>query len=398
LVVEGQGQQGAGIKIFLIAGEPSGDILGARLMAGIKRATKPSVQFVGVGGERMEKEGLETLFPMTELSVMGVAEIVPHLPRLLRRISETARAIRDVEPDMIVTIDAPAFCFRVLKRLRNLAIIKVHYVAPTVWAWRPWRARKIAPLVDHLMVLLPFEPPYFDAVGLSTTFVGHPVLESDTGKADVMEFRLAHNIAPEVPLLCLLPGSRRGELAKLLPPFKEAVQRLSLKFPDLRIVVPTLGGLAPALRAELQSWAMPIIVVEGERDKFNAMAAADVALAASGTVALELALMGVPNVIAYRVHPITAIIVSRLMKVKYVNLVNFLVDRPAVPEFLQVECRGDLLSDAVAHLLTDKDAADMQKTAMGDAMALLSSGTTAPSDKAAATVLELISNLDPATS
>ena len=398
MTADGQGDQGAGIKIFLIAGEPSGDILGARLMAGINRAANTPVQFVGVGGERMEKEGLETLFSMTELSVMGVAEIVPHLPRLLRRISDTARAIRDVAPDVIVTIDAPAFCFRVLKRLRNSTIPKVHYVAPTVWAWRPGRARKIVSLVDHLMVLLPFEPPYFEAVGLSTTFVGHPVLESDTGQADGRRFRLAHNIAPDVPLLCLLPGSRRGELAKLLPPFKEAVQRLASKFSNLRVVLPTLTDLAPALRLEVQSWQMPITVVEGEQDKFSAMAAADVALAASGTVALELALLGVPNVIAYRLNPITAAIVARLIKVKYVNLVNLLVDRLVVPEYLQAECRGDLLSDAVEQLLTDKNAADAQKTAMDAAVALLSSGTTSPSDKAAATVLNLIGNLDTVTS
>jgi lipid-A-disaccharide synthase len=360
-------------------------------MAALKLATSDPVQFMGVGGESMKSQGLDTLFPLSELSVMGVAEIIPHLPRLLRRIFETAEAVRAAQPDLIVTIDAPAFCFRVLKQLKRSSIVKIHYVAPTVWAWRPWRARKMAPLVDHLMVLLPFEPPYFEAVGLSTSFVGHPVLENNISEVDGKSFRQAHGIGLDDPLLALLPGSRRGEIKYLLPPFKEAVARLKSKFPALRVVVPTIPSLADTLRAELQNWSHPVKIVEGEPEKFGAMEAADVALAASGTVALELALFGVPNVIAYRVHPLTAAIVRRLVKVKYANLVNSLIDRAAVPEFIQADCRGDLLSDAVEKLLTDGAAADAQKTAMGEAMALLSPGGATPSDRAARTVLDLIS-------
>lgn len=358
-------------------------------MAALKRAAGEPVDFVGVGGDRMVAEGLDSLFPLSELSVMGIAEVIPHIRRLLGRISETAQAVRDAQPDVIVTIDAPAFCLRVLRRLRDSSAVKVHFVAPTVWAWRPWRARKMASLVDHLMTLLPFEPPYFEAVGLSTDFVGHPVLERNVGDFDGSSFRQRHNVGADAPLLCLLPGSRRGEMKYLLPPFREAVTQLTKRNSALRVVVPTLAGLSGALRAEFQHWPIPVTVVDGEQDKFSAMAASDVALAASGTVALELALFGVPNVIAYRVHPLTAAVVGRLVKVKYANLVNLLVDREAVPEFIQARCRGDLLADAVEKLLTDADAVAAQKAAMRDAMSQLSAGPSAPSDMAAKSVLKI---------
>ena len=358
-------------------------------MASIKRATSEPVEFLGVGGDWMRSEGLDTLFPLSELSVMGVAEILPHLARLRGRISETIEAAKNAQPDLIITIDAPAFCFRVLKRLKGLSTKKIHYVAPTVWAWRPGRARKIAPLVDHLMVLLPFEPPYFRVVGLPTTFVGHPVLENNIGKAEDENFRHGREIEADVPLLCLLPGSRRGELKYLLPPFKEAVNLLKSRIPTLQIVVPTVKNLSDILREELQDWEIPFSIVEGQQEKFGAMAAANAALAASGTVALELAVLGVPNVIAYRVHPVTAAIVRRLVRVKYANLVNLLIDREAVPEFIQQECRGDLLCDAIENLLENSVVADTQKLAMAEAIALLSPGEAVPSDVAADTVLRL---------
>ncbi|MDC0033484.1 lipid-A-disaccharide synthase [Alphaproteobacteria bacterium] len=378
----------------MIAGEPSGDVLGGRLMAGIKRATIEPVRFVGIGGERMKSEGLELLFPLSELSVMGIAEIIPHLSRLLRRVSQTVAAIRDSQPDLIITVDAPAFCFRVLKQLKNSSAVRIHYVAPTVWAWRPWRAQKIASLVDHLLVLFPFEPPYFEAVGLSTTFVGHPVLENEVSKVDGTKFRQNHGIKPNIPLLCVLPGSRRGEIKYLLPSFKKTICRLKSKFPALQVVVPSIATLADILRAEFLHGPVLVTVVEGEEEKFGAMAAADVALAASGTVALELALFGVPNIVAYRVHPLTAAIVGLLVRVKYANLVNLLVDREAVPEFIQANCREDLLCDALENLLTKEAVMVAQKKAMREAMALLSPDVRTPSDMAANKILDLVGNLN----
>jgi len=377
------------LRIFLIAGEPSGDVLGARLMAALKRRTGGAVEFAGVGGERMAAEGLRSLFPMSELSVMGIAEIVPRIGGLLRRISETAAAIRQRRPDAVVTIDAPAFSVRVLRRIAGTGIPKIHYVAPTVWAWRPWRARKFAAVVDRLMVLLPFEPPWFERAGLAATFVGHPVLEGGVASADGARFRTAHGIAARAPLLCVLPGSRRGEVSRLLPPFADAVARLHRRFPDLQIVIPTVGNVAAEVRTMTAGWAPRVTIVEGDRDKYDAMAASDAALAASGTVALELALSGVPTVIGYRVHPLTAAILRRMVTVSHFSLVNILLGREAVPEFFQSACRGDLLAAEVLPLLTDATAADAQRRAMAEAVGMLSPPDGTPSDAAASVVLSL---------
>jgi len=381
---------GTPLRVFLIAGEPSGDALGARLMAAIRRQSGSGAEFAGIGGPCMASEGLESLFPMSELSVMGIAEVLPRAVRLLRRMGQTAAAIRRLRPDVVVTIDAPSFCFGVLRRIRDAPTRKIHYVAPTVWAWRPWRARKFAAVLDHLMVLLPFEPPFFERAGLAATFVGHPVLESGVRGADGGRFRTTRGIAPDAPLLCVLPGSRRGEIRRHLPPFAEAVARLHARFPALRVVVPTVPAVADEVAAHLAGWPMPVMLVAGDAEKYDAMAAADAALAASGTVALELALSAVPSVIAYRVNPVTAAIVRRMLRVMYFNLVNLLLEREAMPEFLQENCRGDLLADAVGRLMTDAAAADAQRAAAAEAMAMLSPGGRSPSDAAAEVVISVV--------
>lgn len=375
------------LRVFIIAGEPSGDALGVRLMGAIRRASGDGVEFTGIGGPRMASEGLSSLFPMSELSVMGLAEVLPRAIRLLRRMAQTAAEIRRQRPDVVVTIDAPSFCFGVLRRVRDVPARKIHYVAPQVWAWRPARARKVAGMLDHLMVLLPFEVPFFERVGLGTTFVGHPVLECGVRQADGRRFRATHGIAPDKPLLCLLPGSRRGEVLRHLPPFADAAARLHAKFPGLTVVVPTVPTVEAVVRSHAGTWPMPVIVTAEDAGKYDAMAAADAALAASGTVALELALSAVPTVIAYRVNPLTAAVVRRMLRVMYCNLVNLLLEREAVPEFLQEKCRGDLLAEAVARLMTDGAAADAQRAAVAEALAMLSPGNRSPSDAAAAVVL-----------
>lgn len=386
----GEPSAGAPLTIFVIAGEPSGDLLGARLIrAARKQAGATQLTFTGIGGPRMEAEGLTSLFPMSELAVMGFAEVLPRAFSLLRRMSETARAIKANSPDVLVTIDAPSFCFGVLRRLRNFSVKKVHYVAPTVWAWRPGRARKIAPLLDHLMVLLPFEPPYFEKVGLPTTFVGHSILESAVQKSNGAAFRKNHGILDENLLLCVLLGSRRNEVKTHLPVFSETVARLHEIFPSLKIVVPTVSTVAEDVRAEVSRWPTDVIVVETDQDKYDAMAAANAALAVSGTVSLELAMSSVPAVIAYRIHPISAFILRRLMTVKYANLINWLLDREAVPEFLQEKCRADLLTDAVSDLLRDNAATEKQRAAAALAIAMLAPGQDNPSDAAASVVLDL---------
>lgn len=379
--------------IFLIAGEPSGDVLGARLMAALKQATGGQVRFAGVGGERMIAEGLDSLFPMEELTLFGLAELLPKLPNLIRRINQTAGAILAAKPDAVVTIDAPDFCFRVLKKVRRAdrGIRLIHYVAPTVWAWRPGRAAKIAKFLDHLLVLLPFEPPYFEAVGLPATFVGHSIVEAGVEKGDGAAFRARHGIPDDVPLLCVLPGSRRSEIKVLLPDFAATLALLKSKFPTLRAVVPTLGKVAAPVRSAAADWPVPTLVVEGDGEKYDAMAAADAGLAASGTVALELALARLPSVIAYRIHPLTYRLYRRLIRVKYANLVNIMLDRMLVPERLQGDCTPPKLVEAVAQLLEEPAARRDQVDGVAQVARWLGQGgDKTPSQRAADAVLKVV--------
>lgn len=379
--------------IFLVAGEPSGDVLGARLMAGLKQATGGQVRFAGIGGERMIAEGLDSLFPMEELTLFGLAELLPKLPNILRRIRQTSETVLAMKPDAVVTIDAPDFCFRVAKKVRKAdpSIKLIHYVAPTVWAWRPGRAKKIAAFLDHLLVLLPFEPPYFEKVGLPATFVGHSIVEAGVERGDGAAFRARHGLAPETMLLTVLPGSRRSEIKVLLPDFGHTLSILAQRHPDLRVVVPTLGKVAGAVRDAVAGWPLAPIVVEGDAEKYGAFAASTAALAASGTVALELALARLPAIIAYRIHPLTYRLYRRLIRVKFANLVNIMQDRMLVPEYLQGDCVPDRLADAVDRLLSDPAARQAQIDGVAEVARWLGQGEAKPpSGRAAEAVLAVI--------
>lgn len=385
-----QPEAGPGPLIFLVAGEPSGDVLGAHLMDALLRRTDGRARFTGVGGPMMQERGLESLFPITDIAVMGLAEVVPRLPLVLRRIRETAAAAIRLRPDAVVSIDSPDFSFRVQRRLKRLNVPRIHYVAPQVWAWKPRRAKQVATLVDHLLTLLPFEPPLFERYGLACTFVGHPVIESGADAGDGPGFRTRRGIARDAPLLCLLPGSRMGEVRRMLPPFAGAVARLAEQFPGLAVVLPTVPGVAGYVRAQTAAWPLPPIIVENNGAKYDVMAAANAALAASGTVALELALAGTPSVIGYRMHPFTWHLVKVMVKVDYANIVNLLLKREAVPERLQERCSPDSLADAVATLLRDRAAVEAQRAACAEALAMLRHPDALPSDRAAAAVLACI--------
>jgi lipid-A-disaccharide synthase len=376
--------------VFLVAGEPSGDVLGGRLMAALDRATGGRVRFAGVGGPNMEACGLESLFPMGDLSVMGVTEVLPRLPRLLRRLRQTVVAAKSTRPAAVVTIDSPDFNFRVARRLRGKGFPLIHYVAPTVWAWRPGRARAIAAFLDHVLTLLPFEPPYFEAAGLASTFVGHPVVESGAGDGDGAAFRRRHGIDPQAPLVCFLPGSRGGEVGPLMPVFGETLARLRTGRPDLRAVIATVPTVSGAVSAAAQDWPAAPFVVTDTGEKYDAFAAANAALAASGTVALELAMAGTPAVIAYKMNPLTAFLARRLIRVRFVNLVNIVLDRPAVPEFLQSDCRAERLAAAVDHLLGDVEARAQQVAAGRDVLRRLGLGGPPAGERAARVVLGVI--------
>ena len=377
------------LTVFLLAGEPSGDYLGAGLMASLRARSERPVRFVGVGGSRMAENGLASLYPMEDIAHFGAAELIPHLRLVLRRIRETVDAIRIHRPDVVVTIDVPGFAFRVGARLKDSDVPLVHYVAPQVWAWKPRRAREIAAFLDHLLVLLPFEPPYFEVEGLPATFVGHPVIESGAAAGDGPAFRHRHGIDPSAPLLCVLPGSRRGEIRRLLPVFGGAVALLSGERPRLQAVVPAVEALRDEIESAVGHWPLRTIVVGGD-ERFDAFAAADVALAASGTVALELALAGTPSVIAYRLNPITAWVLKRAIRVQRVSLVNLLVEDEIFPELLQERCRPDRLAAALALSLDNPEERERQRAGCARAVAKLAPAGWRPSDRAADAVLEVI--------
>lgn len=379
--------------VTVIAGEPSGDLLGGRLIGALRGKVGARLRIDGIGGEAMTAAGLSSWFPMRDLSVMGLAEVLRHLPRLMSRLSQTVAAIEADPPDMLVTIDAPDFCFRVVQRLKRRGKVTgtrfVHLVAPTVWAWRPGRAAKIARFLDHLLVLLPFEPPYFERHGLGATFIGHPVVEGGADRGDGPGFRNRHGIATDRPLLLLLPGSRRGEIDRMLPVFVEAAARLHASVTDLEVVVPTLPDLADVVSGHLARAHFDHQVVTAVAERFDAFAAGDLAIAASGTVAQELALAGTPMVIGYRLNPVTAWIARRLVKVPYVTLINLIVEEGVIPERLLEACTPDALAAAAAPLMRSVEGA-RQVARAAEALTALGRGGPSPGARAADAILKLL--------
>ncbi len=373
--------------IYIVAGEASGDQVGARLIRALKK--KGYTNFAGVGGQAMIREGFQSFFPMKELSVMGIFEIIPHVPRILKRLRQTQKDILQKQPAVVVTIDSPGFCFRLAKKLHPYAIPLVHYTAPTVWAWRPKRAGKISKIFNHLLVLFPHEPPYFVKEGLPTTFVGHPLIEMNLTPERGKYFRQHYNFKEEEPLLCLLPGSRQNEIDRLLPVFIEALKLLKVNFPHLQIVMPTVLSLKEYVLERLSEYNLSILLITDQDDKIAAMAASDVALAASGTVALELALTETPTVIAYRINKLTALIVRRLLKTPYVCLTNILLGRLVVPELLQENCTPEKIYKALL-----KEMSGSQKKELSQIRALISPLSETSSDIAAREIIKFIKHKD----
>ena len=375
------------MKVFIIAGEPSGDKLGAALMAGLNQLV-PHVTFAGVGGEGMEAAGLSSLFPMSDLSVMGLAEVLPRIRLLRQRIAQTAAAIGEHKPDLVVTIDSPDFCLRVLRiaRMARPDLPVVHYVAPSVWAWRPGRSARMAPLVDHVLALLPFEPPYRQAAGMSCDFVGHPVVaeaRASTAEVAALKARFPGRI------MLALPGSRGGEIARLAPRFGAALAQV---VPDgMQVLVPSVASQADAMRAEVARWKVSAHVLTDKIEKRAAFAAAELALAASGTVSLELAANETPMVIAYDVNPVTRFLAQRLIRLETVTLVNLVSETRAVPEFLGRDCTPDKIAPALKALIDTEAARAAQHQAMQVTMTRLGQGSEAPGLRAARSVLNFMS-------
>ncbi len=377
------------MRVFVIAGEASGDQLGAGLMRALRRL-QPDTEFLGIGGTAMGAEGLDSLIPLDDLAVMGFLPVIRHLPRLLRRMNEAVAAVRAAQPDVLIIIDSPDFTHRVARRVRNFMpkLPVVDYVSPTVWAWRGGRAAKMRGYVDHVLALLPFEPAAHSSLGgPPCTYVGHPLLERlDDLMPDAEDLRRRES---KPPLLLVLPGSRRSEIERLMPVFAATLERLADKNGNFDAVLPAVAHLEDEIRKRVGNWRVRPRVVSTEAEKFAAFRSARAALAASGTVTLELALAHVPMVVAYRLSWIE-FQARHFISVNSIVLPNLILGENVVPEFLQERCEPQALADALAKLIAggpERDTQDHGFTRLGE-MLRLQPGET-PSARAADIVLSI---------
>ena len=372
-------------KVFLIATEESGDRLGANLMKVLRQRLGGAVRFEGVGGQSMAREGLASLFPIEELSIMGFSAVLRQLPMILRRIRQTADAVTLASPDILVIIDGPDFTHRVARRVRarDPSLPIVDYVSPSVWAWRPGRARAMLGYVDHVLALLPFEPKVYRRLhGPPCSYVGHPLVEQiDMLRPDADEQRRRQD---QPPVVLVLPGSRRGEISHHMAVFGETLGLLDLPFEP---VLPTMPHLQDVIREGVKSWPVQPRIIVGEQEKKAAFRSAHAAFVKSGTVTLELALAGVPMVAAYKVGAVEAWILRRAIRGSSVILANLVIGENVVPEFLQQDCTAAKLAPALRDILSDSPLRRRQTEAFAELDAIMSTGGQPPSARAADIVL-----------
>jgi lipid-A-disaccharide synthase len=375
-------------KIFLIATEESGDRLGAHLMKVLRQRLGGAVRFEGVGGQSMAREGLTSLFPIEELSIIGLAAVLKQLPKVLRLIRETVGAVMRAHPDILVIIDSPDFTHRVARRVRarDPAIPIIDYVSPSVWAWRPGRARAMRAYIDHVLALLPFEPEEYRRLrGPPCSYVGHPLTEQLATLRPGAEEQKRRNEAP--PVLLALPGSRRSEIRHHMAVFGETLGRLHAVGIAFELILPTMPHLLEVIQQGVKSWKIAPRIVVGEQEKRAAFRIANAALAKSGTVTLELALAGVPMVTAYRTGALEAWILLRAISVRSVILANLVVGENVVPEFIQQDCTPEKLVPALREILADSPSRRRQVEAFARIDTMMSTGNQPPGVRAADIVL-----------
>ncbi len=386
---------GAPLKVFIVAGEHSGDALGAKLIPAIRAQHHGKLQLLGVGGPLMAAEGLASLFPLDEVAVMGPVAILKALPRIVRRVYQTVDAAKDFNPDVIVIIDSPEFTHPIAKRLRrampNVPI--VDYVSPSVWAWRSGRAAKMVAYVDHVLALLPFEPDAHRRLGgPACTYIGHPLIERrkwlQTLDPAPLQQRL--QLSSDRPVLVVLPGSRGSEISQLITPFGDTLRELQRLGIRPQVVLPAVSAKSDLIEDLVRDWPVAPHIVVGEDDKFRAFKLADAALAASGTVTLELGMSRVPMVVAYRVEK-AATIVRYLLNIPSVVLANLVLGSEPFPEFLQEDCTPAKMAPAIVNLLTDTPARSQQLEALDAIPAAMASPAEHPSETAAQVVLSYVS-------
>ncbi|OJU28042.1 MAG: lipid-A-disaccharide synthase [Nitrobacter sp. 62-13] len=379
------------LRIFLIATEESGDRLGSSLMKALRQRLDDAVRFEGVGGQSMAREGLTSLFPIEELSIIGFAAVVKQLPMILRRIRETADAVIATAPDMLVIIDSPDFTHRVARRVRarNPAVPIVDYVSPSVWAWRPGRARAMRSYVDHVLALLPFEPDEYRRLGgPPCTYVGHPLIEQVRLLRPDAQERERRDASP--PVLLVLPGSRRSEIRHHMSVFGKTLQILQQGIPDVDVILPTMPHLADEITTAVADWPLRPQIVVGEDDKRAAFRIARAALAKSGTVTLELALAGVPMIAAYKAGAVEAWIAQRVIRVSSVILANLVIGENVIPEFLQKDCVPDRLAAGLREVMGDTPLRRRQLEAFAGLDAIMATDNQSPSSRAADVVLAVL--------
>jgi lipid-A-disaccharide synthase len=378
------------MKIYFVTGEPSGDLLASSLMKVLK-GKAPDAEFYGIGGETMSLYGFKSLFNMAELSVMGFFEVVPRLPSILRRIKQTVADIENVNPDIIITVDSWGFVSTLLARLKkkNITIPKLHYVAPQVWAWKKGRAKNVAKLTDRLMTLLPNEPKYFEKYGLKCDFVGHPVVEIKTDEIDASNFRTRYNIPCDANIISVLPGSRNSEVKRLIPVFKNVIRILSTKIENLYVVIPTVETVVDEISKAFNDMDVPCRIITGRNERYAAFKQSMTAIAASGTVSLELASFETPHVIAYKFNAFTNLLADIFVNVRFANLINLLCDKEIIPEFLTYKCRADLIAPKIFELVDSKITENMIKDT-SEGLRKLRLPDILPSEKAAEIVMEMI--------
>jgi lipid-A-disaccharide synthase len=381
----------APLTVMLVAAEASGDDRGAGLARALKRRLGDRVRFVGVGGERLRAEGLESPFDIADLSIFGLLEGLLAWRNVVRRADQTAAVAAREKPDVAVLIDSWGFTLRVAQRLRRLdpKLPLVKYVAPQVWASRPGRARTAAQWFDLLLTIHAFDGPAFEREGMQVAFVGDSTLAIDFGKADPAGFRSTIGAAPDDPILLVLPGSRPSEIERVMPAFEDAVHLLKADRPGLQVVVPAAPTVADLVKARVAGWPHRAHVVEGDDAKRGAMKAATVALACSGTVTTELALAGCPMVVGYRLGPLTYAILKRLIRTKHVTLFNIAAQDFVAPELIQRDCNGPALAAEVARRLDDPDLRRRQAERQSEALGKMGRGGPDPSEAAAEAVLRI---------
>lgn len=376
---------------MLVAAEASGDDRGAGLAKALRARLGDGVRFVGVGGEKMAAEGVHSPFDIAELSILGLLEGLMAYRKVVARVEDTVALAQREKPDVVILIDSWGFTLRVAQRLRKLdpKLPLIKYVAPQVWATRPGRAKTLAAAVDHLLSIHVFDAPYFEAEGLPVTFVGNSALSVDFSRADGGRLRSQLGVPQTAPLLLVLPGSRPGEISRILPSFAEAVGILKAQRPDLAVVIPAAPTVAVAVKTQASSWAH---VVEGEGAKLDSMKAATVALACSGTVTTELALAGVPMVIGYRLGSLTHAILKRLIRTPYITLFNIAAKAFVAPELVQDDCNGPALAREVGKRLDDPELRRTQVAAQSAALLEMGRGGPDPSEAAADAVLKVLAD------